>query len=62
MNDAYFFDVLEKYVNSKRNELELKMARQKLRHVERYRERLLQHIKELEQGIKNERTRIKRNE
>jgi hypothetical protein len=48
MQDSQFFNVLEKFVVSRRRELDLKMARQKLKQVDRYRQRLIQRIEELE--------------
>ena len=51
MNDARSFDILEQYVRSRRAELELKMSKQKLKRIDRYRERLIQHIEELERQI-----------
>jgi hypothetical protein len=52
MNDPHPLNGLEKFIDYRRREIELKIARQRLRQVERYRERLVQHIKELEGQIK----------
>ena len=52
LNDARFFDALKSVIDSLSREYNLEMAKKRLKQVERYRERLIQHIGELERQVK----------
>jgi hypothetical protein len=53
-NDARFFDALKGVIDSLSRKYNLETAKKRLKQTERYRERLIQHIEELERQVKKE--------